>query len=126
MDSRGIPEDDYTWEERNLIYTNTWGLSGRIGFIMADWYFPNEASLHNPIASPILYDHFEKFPPTIMLTNEYDSLRIPARLAYEKMKKSGLRIRYHCVRNSVHALWGSSRNTLGWNDLVLEALKTEL
>lgn len=27
MDSRAIPAEEYTWEERNLILENTWGLS---------------------------------------------------------------------------------------------------
>ena len=68
-------------------------------------------------------EEYTGFPETVMFTNEYDALRIPARTAYEKMKKCGLNVKYVCVKNAVHALWGSKRNTLGYNDLVLKELK---
>ena len=123
MDSRGIPADEYTWEERNLIFENTWGLSRWIGEYMVAWYFKTEENVNDPLSSPVLCEEFASFPETVMITNEYDPLRIPARAAYEKMKNSGLKVKYHCVKGAVHALWGSPLNVLGFNDLVLEELK---
>ena len=123
MDSRAIPAEEYTWEERNLILENTWGLSSWIGEYMVDWYFETEENVNDPLSSPVLCDEFASFPETVMITNEYDPLRIPARAAYEKMKNSGLNVMYHCVKGAVHALWGSPLNVLGFNDLVLEELK---
>ena len=123
MDSRAIPAEEYTWEERNLILENTWGLSSWIGEYMVDWYFETEENVNDPLSSPVLCDEFASFPESVMITNEYDPLRIPARAAYEKMKNSGLNVKYHCVKGAVHALWGSPLNVLGFNDLVLEELK---
>lgn len=123
MESRAIPDEEYTWEERNLIYENTWGFPYKVGAIMAEWYFVKEENVLSPVGSPVFIEDYSGFPETVMFTNEYDALRIPARTAYEKMKKCGLNVKYVCVKNAVHALWGSKRNTLGYNDLVLKELK---
>ena len=86
MDNRKVPDDDFTWDERHLIYDNTFGLSFDAGYTMCAWYFPDKPSIHTPLGSPVVEDNFEHFPPTRFFTVEYDTLRIATKITYEKMK----------------------------------------
>lgn len=86
MDNRSVPDDDFTWDERHLIYDNTFGLSFDAGYTMCAWYFPDKPSIHTPLGSPVVEDNFEHFPPTRFFTVEYDTLRIATKITYEKMK----------------------------------------
>ena len=88
MDSRAVPDDDVSWDERHLIYDNTFGLSFDAGYTMCVWYFPDKESIHTPLASPVMEDNFDHFPPTRFFTVEYDTLRIATKTTYNKMKVS--------------------------------------
>ena len=88
MDSRAVPDDDVSWDERHLIYDNTFGLSFDAGYTMCVWYFPDKESIHTPLASPVMEDNFDHFPPTRFFTVEYDTLRIATKTIYNKMKVS--------------------------------------
>lgn len=132
MDSRTVPDGDSTWDERNLIYNNTFGLSYDAGYTMCVWYFPDNESVCTPLGSPVVEENFEHFPPTRFFTVEYDTLRIATKVTFEKMKvmisfmfnfqKAGVDVKYKMVKGGVHAIWGSKKYDCGLNDLVLAEL----
>ena len=63
MDNRKVPDDDPSWDERNMIYSNTFGLQYKTGEIMSRWYFPSWDSVNSPLGSPIVCEDFSNFPP---------------------------------------------------------------
>ena len=86
MDNRKVPDDDLSWDERNMIYDNTFGLQYKTGEIMSRWYFPSWDSVNSPLGSPIVCEDFTNFPPVRIFTCEYDALKIAAREVAEKMR----------------------------------------
>ena len=86
MDNRKVPDDDLSWDERNMIYDNTFGLQYKTGEVMSRWYFPSWESVNSPLGSPIVCDDYANFPPVRIFTCEYDALKIAAREVAEKMR----------------------------------------
>ena len=86
MDNRKVPDDDLSWDERNMIYDNTFGLQYKTGEVMSRWYFPSWESVNSPLGSPIVCEDYANFPPVRIFTCEYDALKIAAREVAEKMR----------------------------------------
>ena len=85
MDVRNVTEDDPTWPERRAIFDKTYSPTFRSGCIMAEWYFPDEERA-SAMSSTCMEDDFSFYPPTRIFVCEFDTLKIGARVAYEKMK----------------------------------------
>ena len=68
MDNRKVPDDDLSWDERNMIYDNTFGLQYKTGEVMSRWYFPSWESVNSPLGSPIVCDDYANFPPVRIFT----------------------------------------------------------
>ena len=85
MDVRDVPEGDPTWPERNAVFDETYSPSYKTGCIMAEWYFGDD-NRDSIVSSPCLEDDFSMYPPTRIFVCEFDTLKIAARAAYEKMK----------------------------------------
>lgn len=85
MDVRDVPEGDPTWPERNTVFDETYSPSYKTGCIMAEWYFGDD-NRDSIVSSPCLEDDFSMYPPTRIFVCEFDTLKIAARAAYEKMK----------------------------------------
>ena len=86
MDNRKVPDCDPTWDERNLIYENTFGLQYQTGEIMSRWYFASKENVDSPLGSPIMCEDFSNFPPVRIFTCEYNTLKIAAREVAEKLR----------------------------------------
>ena len=68
MDNRKVPDDDLSWDERNMIYDNTFGLQYKTGEVMSRWYFPSWESVNSPLGSPIVCEDYANFPPVRIFT----------------------------------------------------------
>lgn len=57
--------------------------------LVTNWYL-NGADPNNPLASPILGDKFNEYPPSLIITSEKDVLRPHGLLLADKLKAAGV------------------------------------
>ncbi len=65
-------------------------------------YLQNRIDFTDPIVSPILASDLGFFPPTLMLTAEYDTLRMQNEQMAELLEKSGVPVEYYMYAGTFH------------------------
>lgn len=65
------------------------------------WYFNNKKELYSPLASPI-YADLSKFPVSLIMSAEYDSLCEEEYLFAKKLKTQNKLYKYVCYKNCTH------------------------
>lgn len=66
-----------------------------------EWYFSNNEEHKHPLASPI-YGDLTEFPPTFILSAEYDSLCHEEKRLAKTLQKAGNEVVYHCYPVCTH------------------------
>jgi acetyl esterase len=103
--------------ESYLKYGVGYGLDLSLMRLFIESYVPDPADRSNPLFSPIFGD-CRNFPPTLILTAEFDILRDEARAFAKKLDENGVSVRYRCVEGALHGFAGQCE----WDDPRLEKL----
>jgi acetyl esterase len=67
-------------------------------------YVRNPRRRTEPWFSPV-YGNLTRFPPTLVLTAQFDILRDEARAFAVRLRDAGRRVRYRCVEGTIHAFF---------------------
>ncbi len=84
-----------------LVAGKTLGLY-KTGRDLNDAYLRDTTPADDEIASPLLYHDFKAFPPTIMLTAEYDFLRQQCEEFVQKLEDAGVKVDYVMYEGTFH------------------------
>jgi acetyl esterase len=68
-------------------------------------YTQDEEQRKLPVFSPV-YGDFERFPPSLVITCQFDILRDQGRVLADKIRKAGQSVRYRCLQGTIHACLG--------------------
>jgi acetyl esterase len=64
-------------------------------------YDPDTTHWPDPLCSPI-YGDVGKYPPTLMITAQFDPLRDQGKGFAKKLEAAGRSVRYKCIRGTIH------------------------
>jgi len=67
-----------------------------------NWYFKDEKDKYNELASPILAKDVSEFPPTLIISASYDSLRQEEEEFANKLKQSNVPVESYCFEGCRH------------------------
>ncbi len=70
-----------------------------------DLYIQNKADLCNPYFAPLMSDHLEHQPKTLIVTAEYDPLRDEGEAYGEKLRKFGNYVLIHRMKDALHGFF---------------------
>lgn len=65
-------------------------------------YLPDENDWKNPYASPALAKDLRGLPPTLLITAEFDPLKDDGKAFADKLKRSGVPVKYYCCKGVIH------------------------
>jgi|GEM_PF-272131 len=69
-------------------------------------YAPDLADLYSPDLSIIAASDLQGMPPTFVITAQFDPLRDEGRAFADKLSRSGVPVRYLCVKGFIHCMTG--------------------
>lgn len=67
-------------------------------------YCPNEDERKNPLVSPLFGD-LHNFPPSLVITSQFDILRNGGLAFAKKLNESGVPVRYICMKTAAHGFF---------------------
>ncbi|OJF94180.1 alpha/beta hydrolase [Alkalibacterium sp. 20] len=98
--------------------------SVKLNKMMWSLYIRDEITLPNEYASPMEADSFTGLPDAYVEVCEYDPLRDEGLLLAKALKRAGVKVQTHCVRNAFHSfdLFAASELTKETMDTRVEVL----
>ncbi|MFD0697744.1 alpha/beta hydrolase [Paenibacillus sp. GCM10027628] len=93
----GVETEDFKWSldeydirnHHELIVAGVKGLGG-MGNLILDLYLQNNAEPTDPYVAPLLAEHLSGMPETLIVTAEYDYLRLECESYARKLSRSGV------------------------------------
>jgi Esterase/lipase len=73
-----------------------------------DLYIRNQGDLNNPYFAPLVSDHLEGQPKTLLITAEYDPLRDEGEAYGEKLRKYGNDVSIYRINDTLHGFFSFS------------------
>lgn len=105
-----VPTDDYAWDIEQYDIRHHHDLIRGIVLALSDSdsmfnniYLQGEADVTHPLVSPLLADDLKGLPPALIVTAEYDYLRLEGEAYARKLARDGVQTRLIQYRGMDHA-----------------------
>lgn len=95
-----IPVTDFTCEQPLRFPSEGVTVQGKKTY--SDFYLRSEVDALNPLASPMFARSLDDLPPAVIMTAEYDPLRIEAEAYARRLMEAGVEVLYHCWEGQFH------------------------